>query len=149
MAARPPCHGHWALPHFSRVYPNHLVCLYHFDYSIPSDLAVTTASLRALGIALCWFRCTVMVPYEWVRIVGSYLFHPTAVHSMMSWSKECGLHSSSLMFSIPVDPVRCGLSPFCLFDVLFPVLRFPLLLWRADQWKVKPVSFLVFLVLRA
>ena len=45
----------------SLVYPNHLVCLYHIDPSIPSDLAVTTTSLRTLGIALCRFSCMVMV----------------------------------------------------------------------------------------
>jgi len=48
-----PCHGHRALPRFSHVYPNHLVCLHHLDHSIPLDLAMTTALLRALGIALC------------------------------------------------------------------------------------------------
>jgi hypothetical protein len=44
----------------------YLLCSYHFDHSVPSDLAVTTTSLRALGIALCQFSCMVMVPYEWV-----------------------------------------------------------------------------------
>jgi len=48
-----PCHGHRALPCFSRVDPKYLVCLHHLDHSIPMDLAVTTALLRALGIALC------------------------------------------------------------------------------------------------
>jgi hypothetical protein len=57
----------------SFVLPNHLVCLYHIDYSVPSDLAVTTASIRTLGIALCRFSCMVMVPYEWVWIVGPLL----------------------------------------------------------------------------
>jgi len=52
--------------------------------------------------------------YEWVWIMGSYLVYPTVVRSMMSWSKEYELHSSSLLLLIPVDPVRCGLSPFLL-----------------------------------
>jgi hypothetical protein len=52
------------------VYPNHLVRLYHFDQSISLVLAVTTASLWTLGIALCRLSCTVVVPYEWVWIMG-------------------------------------------------------------------------------
>ena len=38
---------------YSLVYPNHLICFYHIDPSVPSDLAVTTASLWTLEIALC------------------------------------------------------------------------------------------------
>jgi hypothetical protein len=41
---------------------------------------------------------TVVVPYEWVRIVGSCLL-PTFVLSMMSWEKECGSHSFFLFCS--------------------------------------------------
>jgi len=68
---------------------------------------------------------------------------------MASWLKESGLRSSSsFLFSIPVDPVRCGSSPFGLFGVLIPFLRFAPLLWRVDQRKVNPMSFLAFLVLR-
>ena len=80
----------------SLVYPNHLVCLYHFDHSVPSDLAVTSASQWTLGIALCQFSCTVMVPYKWVRIMGSCLLSSNLHQSMTSWSKECGFHSSLL-----------------------------------------------------
>ena len=94
----------------SLVYPNHLVCLYHFDHSVPSDLAVTTASLWTLGIALRQFSCTVTVPYEWVWIVGSCLlssnlrpFHDKLVEGV--WIPIF----STLLFSILVDPVRCGL----------------------------------------
>jgi hypothetical protein len=57
------------------------------------------------------FSCTVMVPYEWVRIVGSCLFY----------SNLRPFHDESvervripffypLLFLTPVDPVRCGLS---------------------------------------
>jgi hypothetical protein len=63
----------WFYLFCSLVYPNHLVCLYHFNHSVPSDLAVTAASLQTLGLALCQFSCTVMVPYEWVWILGSCL----------------------------------------------------------------------------
>jgi hypothetical protein len=50
-------------PFCSLVYPNHLVCLCHFDHSVLLDLAVTTALLWTLGIALCRLSCTVVVPY--------------------------------------------------------------------------------------
>ena len=96
----------------SLVYPNHLVCLYHFDHSIPSDLAVTTASQWALGIALCQFSCTVIVPYEWVWIVGSCLLssnlHP--FHDELIERVSIPFFSP-LLFSILVNPVKCGLSP--------------------------------------
>ena len=55
-------------------------------------------------------------------------------------------------FSLALNPRRSSkmwIEPFFLFDVLFPIPQFPPLLWRMDQWKVKPVSFLAFLVLRA
>ena len=101
----------------SLVYPNHLVCLYHIDHSISLDLAVTTASLRTLGIALCQFSCTVVVPYEWVWIIGSCLFsfnlHP--FHDELVERVWFPLFSP-LLLSILIDPVRCGLSPL-LFGV--------------------------------
>ena len=99
------------------VLPNHLVCLCHIDRSISSVLVVTTASLRTLGIALCQFSCTVVVPYEWVWIMGSCLlssnFHP--FHDELV-ERVWIPFFSPLLFSILVDPVRCGLSP-SLFDV--------------------------------
>ena len=63
----------------SFVLPNHLVCLYHIDHSISLDLAVTTASLQTLGIAFCQFSCMVVVPYEWVWIMGPCLL-PSNLH---------------------------------------------------------------------
>jgi hypothetical protein len=96
----------------SLVYPNHLVCLYHFDHSIPSDLAVIVTSLWTLGIALCQFSCTIVVPYKWVQIVASYLlssnlrsFHDELVEGV--WIP----FFSPLLFLILVDPIRCGLNP--------------------------------------
>jgi len=93
-------------------YPNHLVCLYHIDPSIPLDLAVTIALLWTLGIALCQFNCTVMVPFVWVWIVGScllssnlHLFHDELVKRVRI------PFFSPLLLSILFDLVRCGLSP--------------------------------------
>jgi len=51
---------------------------------------------------------------SWTRLWGHISLYPTVVHSMMSWLKEYELHSSSLLLLIPVDPVRCGLSPLLL-----------------------------------
>jgi predicted AlkP superfamily pyrophosphatase or phosphodiesterase len=64
------------------------------------------------------FSCTVMVPYEWVWIVGSCLSLPTFARSMTSWMKWSVFHSS-LLFSVPVDPVRCGLSPSLVWSCCF------------------------------
>jgi len=55
------------------------------------------------------------------------------------------------LFSLVLNPRRSSntwIEPFCLFGVLVPFLRFPLLLWRVDQRKMNPVSFPAFLVLR-
>jgi hypothetical protein len=96
---------------FSCSCPNHLVCLHHFYRGISSDLAVTTASLWTLGVALCRFSCTVMVPYGWVWIVDSYLIssnlHPS--YDMLDKGVRIPFFLP-LLFSILVDPVRCGLS---------------------------------------
>ena len=111
----------------SLVYPNHLVCLYHIDHSVPSVLAVTTASLRTLGIALCQFSCTVVVPYEWVWIMGSCLlssilrpFHDELIERVRI------PFFSPLLFLILVDPVTCGLSP-SLFGVYCSLDSIPLI----------------------
>jgi len=111
----------------SLVYPNHLVCLYHIDPSVPSDLAVTTASLRTLVIALCQFSCTVMVPYEWVWIMGPCLL-PSNLHSFHDrlFKRVRIPFFSPLLFSILVDPVRCGLSPL-LFGVYCSLDSIPLI----------------------
>jgi len=36
--------------------------------------------------------------------------------------KRVWFHSSALLFSIPIDSVRWGIEPFCLFGVLIPFL---------------------------
>ena len=103
----------------SFLYPNHLVCLYHFDHSISLDLAVTTTSLWTLRIVLCRFSCMVVVPYEWVWIVGSCLLS----------SNLCPFHDelvervripffSPFLFSILINPVRCALSPSLVWCLL-------------------------------
>jgi hypothetical protein len=112
----------------SVVYPNDLVCLYHFDRSVPSDLAVTTASLWTLGIALCRFSCTVVVPYEWVWIVGSCLLSSNLRPFHDELVKRVRIpFFSPLLFSILVDLARCGLSPSLVgvIALLIPFLRFP------------------------
>jgi hypothetical protein len=51
------------------------------------------------------------------------------------------------LFSIPVNPVRCGLSPslvWCLLLSSFPSFNSCRLLWRVDQRKVNLVSPFVF-----
>ena len=111
----------------SLVYPNHLVCLYHIDPSIPSDLAVTTTSLRTLGIALCRFSCMVMVPYEWVWIVRScllssnlHLFHDElveGVHSIFHSSLVLNPRRSSKMW---IEPFAC----LVFIALLIPFLQF-------------------------
>ena len=108
------------LYHFcSLVYPNHLICLYHFDHSVPSDLAVTTASLQTLGIALRRFSCTVAVPYEWVWIVGSCLLSSNLRPFHDELVKRVRIpFFSPLLFSILVDPVRCGLRPSLVWCLL-------------------------------
>jgi hypothetical protein len=126
----------------SLVYPNHLICLYHFDHNVSSDLAVTTTSLRALGIALCQFSCMVMVPYEWVWIMGSCLlssnlrlFHNKLVEGVripFFSSLVLNPHRSSKMW---IEPFAC----LVFIALLIPFRRFPLLLWRADKMKVNPV----------
>jgi hypothetical protein len=111
----------------SLVYPNHLVCLYHFDHSVPSDLAVTTASLWNLGIALCQFSCTIAVPYEWVWIVGSCLLSSNLRPFRDELVKRVWIpFFSPLLFSILVDLARCGLSPSLVgvIALLIPLLQF-------------------------
>ena len=73
---------------------------------------------------------------SYLSLSNRHSFHDELVERVRSYS--------SLLLLILVDPVRCGLIPFCLVDVLFSFSRFPPLLWRVDQWKVKPVSLLVF-----
>jgi len=101
-----PRHGHRALPCLSHVYLIRLICLCHLDPDISLSSAVTTASPGTIGTTLCRFM-------SWSRSWGRISFYPTVIHSTMSWSKEYELHSS-LLFSIPADLVRCGLSPLLL-----------------------------------
>jgi hypothetical protein len=144
-----PRHDHRALPFCSLVYPNYLVCLCHFDHSVLSNLAVTTASLWTLGIALCQYSCMVMVPYEKVWIVGSCLsfsnFRP--FHDELVERVRIPFFIVPRLFSTPIEPVRCGLSSLnCLVFVshLIPFLRFPSLLWHVDQRRVSPASLPIF-----
>ena len=115
-----PRHDHCALPLLLLVYPNHLICLYHIDHTVPSYLAVAAASLWTLGIALCWFSCTVMVPYEWVWIMGSCLLSSNLrpIHDELVERVRIPFFSP-LLVSILVDPVRCGLSPSFVWCLLF------------------------------
>jgi hypothetical protein len=96
---------------FSRSRPNHLICLHHFYPSISLDLAVTTVSLWTLGIALCRFSCTIMVPYGWIWIVVSYLLSSNLrpSHDVLDEGVRVPFFLP-LLFSISVDLVRCGLS---------------------------------------
>ena len=125
----------------SFVYPNYLVCLCHLDHHISLVLAVTTTPLWTLRIAKCWSsRTQVMVPYEWVWIMGPCLlssnlrpFHDELVERVRI------LFLSPLLFSILVDPVRCGLSP-SLFDVYCSLDSIPSILvvcygeWIKGSW---------------
>jgi hypothetical protein len=106
------------------VYPNHLVCLCHFDHSIPLVQAVTTASLQTIGIALFRVSCTVMVRYEWVWIVGSYPLSSNLHSFHGELVKRVRIpFFFPLLFSIPIDLIRCGLSPW-LVALLILFLRF-------------------------
>ena len=111
----------------SLVYPNHLLCLYHIDHSVPSDLAVTITSLQTLGIALCRFSCTVVVPYKWAWIVGLCLL--SSNHRPFHDKLVERVHIpffSPLLFSILGDVVRCGLSP-SMFGVYCSLDSIPLI----------------------
>ena len=141
MVVSLPRHDHQALPPFSLVLPTHLVCLRHLDPGIPP-----------------WFlrwqpHC--LEPWEWpyadseaprlrsviswCRSRGSCLLSPTVVVLWRLGRKRVRF-CSFLVISIPVDPVRCGLSPFACLVFRFHIPWFPLLLWWVNQRKVDPVS---------
>jgi hypothetical protein len=108
-------------PFCSLVYPNHLVYSCHFGHSIPLDLAVTTASLRTLGIASCWFLCTILVPYEWVWFVGSCflssnlrpfydeLVKRVRIHSSLLSCSQSSLNQSDVDWALCLFGVYCSL----------------------------------------
>jgi hypothetical protein len=72
--------------------------------------------------SLVQFSCTVVVPYEWVWIVESYLLSSNLrpSHDMLDEGVQVPFFLP-LLFSIPVDPSRCGLSLFAcsVFVALF------------------------------
>jgi hypothetical protein len=67
----------------------------------------------------------VVVPYEWVRIVGSCLLHSNLrpFHDELVKGVRIPFFLP-LLFSIPIDPERCGLSP--LACLVFVALLIPL-----------------------
>jgi hypothetical protein len=63
----------------------------------------------------------VVVPYEWVWIVGSCLlsFNLRLFHDELVEGARIPFFSLFPLFSIPIDPERCGLSPllvWCCFS---------------------------------
>ena len=103
---------------------------------------MTTTSLWTLGIALCRFSCTVVVPYEWVQIVGSCLlssnlrpFHEEFVERV--WIP----FFSPLLFSILIDLVRCGLSLrlFGVYCSLDSIPSIPIVAMAHGSRKLDPV----------
>jgi hypothetical protein len=100
----------------------------------------------------CKYRasCTlVVVPYEKVRIVGLRLFSSNfrPSHDELVERVWIPFLFVPLLFSTPVDPVRCGLSLFTcsvFVALLISFLQFPSLLWCVDQRKGSPVSLLSF-----
>jgi hypothetical protein len=121
----------------------HLVWLYHLDHSVPSDLAVTTASLWALGIALCYLVAQSWRPTSGFGSWDRISFLPTFVLSHGELVERVRIpFFSPLLFSIPVDPVRCGLSlsrVWCLLFFWFHSFDPCRFLWRVDQRKVNPM----------
>jgi hypothetical protein len=108
-------------PFFLVVCLNHLVCLHHLNYGVPLDLAVTTALLWAIGIALC---C--LVARSWCPTSGfgswdhvSYL--PTFARSMMSWTKEYRFHSFSSLVVNPYRSSEMWVEPFAWWCLLLLV----------------------------
>jgi hypothetical protein len=75
------------------------------------------------------FSCMVVVPYEWVWIMESYLLSSNLCpcHDVLDEGVRVPFFLP-LLFSIPVDLVRCGLSLFArsvfvaLFDSLSLIL---------------------------
>jgi hypothetical protein len=67
------------------------------------------------------FSCTVVVPYEWVRIIGSCLLSSNLrpFHDELVEGVRIMFFSLSLpLFSISVDLERCGLSPLLVWCLL-------------------------------
>jgi hypothetical protein len=137
-------HGHRVLPlFFFRSFPNQLVGLYHFYHSVPSGLAMTTASLRAVGIALCHFVAWLWCPMIWF---GSWIVPTFVQPSSVPWQvgrKSAGpiLPSSSLVLNprrsskMWIEPLAC----LVIVALLIPLPRFLSLPWRVDQRKVNLV----------
>jgi hypothetical protein len=66
------------------------------------------------------FSGTVTVPYEWVWIVGSFLYLPTFARSMTSWLKECGIlfFSRSSFVLNPYQSSKVWVEPFACWCLL-------------------------------
>jgi hypothetical protein len=97
--------------------------------------------------SLVQFSCTVVVPYEWVWIVESYL-----LSSNLRSSHDVLDEGVRVPFFLPLvlNPRRSSKAWIELFAssvfvaLLIPFLRFPSLLWRVDQRRVNPVFLPVF-----
>jgi hypothetical protein len=133
---------------YSLVYPSHLICLYHIDHSIPLDLAMTTASLGAVGIALCSLVTWLWCPKSWF---GSWIMPPFIQPSSVPWrvgQRSAGsiLSSSSLLLN-PCWSSKVWVEIFRLsvfVAILIPLPQIPSLLWRVEQRKVNLVPLPVF-----
>jgi hypothetical protein len=82
-------------------YPNQLVCSYHFDHGVSLDLAMTTASLWAIGIALCHLVARLWCHMSWF---GSWIVPSFIQPSSVPWrvGRRSGgsiLSSSSLVLN--------------------------------------------------
>jgi hypothetical protein len=66
------------------------------------------------------FSCTVVVPYKWAWIVGSYLlsFNLCPFHDEMVEGVQVLVFVFPLLFSIPVDLEKYGLSPWLVWCLL-------------------------------
>ena len=82
------------------------------------------------------------MPHELAWIVGLYLFSPTFVRSMTSWSKEYRFHSSLSLVLNPRQSSEMWIEPLaCLVfnALLIPFLDSRRLLGRVDQRKANLV----------
>jgi hypothetical protein len=72
------------------------------------------------------FSCTVVVPYEWVWIVGSclFFFNLRLFHDELVERVRIPILFVPLLFSTPVDPIRCGLSLFAYSVFVVPLIPF-------------------------
>ena len=96
------------------------------------------------GNSIVPFSCTIVMPYELVWVVGLYLFSPTFVRSMTSWSKEYIFHSSLSLVLNPCQSSKMWIEPLaCLVFIalLIPFLDSRRLLGRVDQRKANLVFF--------